>query len=88
MTLPLPAEPDPAAVRAAVAHLAAVRAERDDAARIIALIRMHGPDGGERRKLFLRRREIELQTAETRLQLWSDELRQAEAAVRRLGVRP
>lgn len=38
--------------------------------------------------MFVRRREIELQVAELRLSLWSEECRRLEQIVRAMGVRP
>jgi len=69
------------------AELAAAREERREASRVIALLVVGQADDGDG-VLFARRREIELQVAELRLQLWSDELRRLEARVRSLGIRP
>lgn len=38
--------------------------------------------------MFVRRREIELQVAELRLRLWSEELRRLESRLRGMGLRP
>ena len=83
-----PGEPPAALVAEAWAELVAVRQELRDAAHVIALIRINGPESGGRGPLYVLRREVELQVAEVRLQLWSSELRQREAALRRMGIRP
>lgn len=76
---------------AALDELAAVREERREAAATLARIGLlTASDTDEERssRLFVRRREIELQVAELRLSLWAGELRRAESAVRALGLRP
>jgi hypothetical protein len=69
--------------------LAAVRAERDHASHVIALVRLQlDEDSPPPPGLFWLRREIELQVAELRLSRWSETLRQVERDLRALGLRP
>lgn len=78
---------DPMVPVLALAELAAAREERREAARLIAVLVVGRTDPADG-VLFAVRRELEIRVAEYRLQLWSDELRRLEAAVRALGLRP
>jgi hypothetical protein len=78
--LPPAGEPDQE-LAAAVAALKLARDELREAHRVRALLQLHGPTG-------LRRREIELQVAELRIRLWSNEVRRTERDVVAHGGRP
>jgi hypothetical protein len=72
----------------AVEALALARDEKRHAAHVIALLRIGVQDEPDATAGFLRRREIELQVAELRLSLWSEECRRLENRVRSFGLRP
>lgn len=72
-----------------VVELAVAREEKRAAAHTIAQIQIGLLDEpAAAAPLFVRRREVELYVAEIRLQLWSEECRRRETAIRLLGVRP
>jgi hypothetical protein len=73
-------EPEPE-LAAALDALREAREEQREAARLVALLQLPGG-------MSARRREIELQTAELRFRLWSNELRRAERDVVARGGRP
>jgi hypothetical protein len=79
-----PSEPPDPIVAATLDELRRARAEHREASRIIALLLM-GPQTGDA-PLFVVRRRIELEVAQRRQELWSDEVRRLEVAARALGL--
>ena len=79
LSLPPSGEPEPE-LAAALDALTEARSEQREAARVVALLQL--PAG-----MSLRRREVELQVAELRFRLWTNELRRAERDVLARGGR-
>jgi hypothetical protein len=70
-------------------ELADAREEKRAASHVIALIQIGAQDGPPSvAGHVVRRREIELQVAELRLTLWSEECRRLESRLRGMGLRP
>jgi hypothetical protein len=84
-----PAEPPDPIVAAALEDLRRGRAEKREAARVLALLSLGParPDPRGDAPLFAVRRQIELDVAQYRLQRWTDEVRRLEDAARALGLR-